>query len=69
MAKLHVNLDNQKYMLEFLPDNQVKIIKTGNEGRVITVQYFSDTKVIDFMKCIKSWDFSKLKGNELYTLN
>ena len=69
MAKLHFNLDNKKYMLEFLPDNQVKIIQTGNEDRVITVQYFSDTKVTDFMEYIKSLDFSKLKGNELYTLN
>ena len=69
MAKLHFNLDNKKYMLEFLPDNQVKIIQTGNEYRVITVQYFSDTKVTDFMKYIKSLDFSKLKDNELYTLN
>ena len=71
MAKLHFNLDNTKYMLEFLPDNtvQVKIIQTGNEGRVITVQYFSDTKVTDFMRYIKSLDFSKLKNNELYTIN
>ena len=69
MAKLHFNLDNKKYMLEFLPDNQVKIIQTGNEYRVITVQYFSDTKVCNFMECIKSWDFSKLKDNELYTIN
>ena len=69
MAKLHFNLDNKKYMLEFLPDNQVKIIQKGNEDRVITVQYFSDTKVTDFMKYIKSLDFSKLKDNELYTLN
>ena len=68
MAKLHFNLDNQKYMLEFLPDRQVKIIQTGNEGRVITVQYFSDTKVTDFMKCIKSWDFSKLRDKTLYTI-
>ena len=67
MAKLHFNL--KKYMLEFLPDNQVKIIQTRNEDRVITVQYFSDTKVTDFMKYIKSLDFSKLKDNELYTLN
>ena len=69
MAKLHFNLDNQKYMLEFLPGNQVKIIQTGKENRVITVQYFSDTKVCNFMECIKSWDFSKLKDNELYTIN
>ena len=68
MAKLHFNLDNKKYIAEFLPDNQVKIIQTGNEGRVITVQYFSDTTVTDFMKCIKSWDFSKLKGKTLYTI-
>ena len=62
MAKLHFNLDNKKYIMKFLPDNQVKIIQTENKNRVITVQYFSDTKVIDFMQCIKSWDFSKLKG-------
>ena len=68
MAKLHFNLDNKKYMLEFLPDNQVKIIQTGNEDRVITVQYFSDTKVTDFMKYIKPLDFSKLKGKTLYTI-
>lgn len=63
MSKLHFNLDldNKKYIMKFLPDNQVKIIQTGNENRVITVQYFSDTKVVDFMQCIKSWDFSRLK--------
>ena len=69
MAKVHFNLDSKKYIMEFLPDNQVKIIQTGNEDRVITVQYFSDTKVTDFMKYIKSLDFSKLKDNELYTIN
>ena len=69
MAKVHFNLDSKKYIMEFLPDNQVKIIQTGNEDKVIVVQYFSDTKVTDFMKCIKSLDFSKLKDNELYTLN
>ena len=69
MAKVHFNLDSKKYIMEFLPDNQVKIIQTGNEGRVITVQYFSGTKVTDFMKYIKSLDFSKLKDNELYTIN
>ena len=69
MAKVHFNLDSKKYIMEFLPDNQVKIIQTGNEDRVITVQYFSGTKVTDFMKYIKSLDFSKLKDNELYTLN
>ena len=68
MAKLHFNLDDKKYITEFLPDNQVKIIQTGNEARVIIVQYFSDTKVTDFMECIKSWDFSKLKGKTLYTI-
>ena len=68
MAKVHFNLDSKKYIMEFLPDNQVKIIQTGNEARVITVQYFSDTKVTDFMKCIKSWDFSKLKDKTLYTI-
>ena len=61
MAKVHLSLDNKNYIMEFLPDNQVKIIQTGNEDRVITVQYFSDTKVTDFMEYIKSWDFSKLK--------
>ena len=69
MAKLHFSLDSKNYIMEFLPDNQVKIIQTGNEDRVITVQYFTETKVTDFMECIKSWDFSKLKDNELYTLN
>ena len=68
MAKLHFNLDNKKYMLEFLPDNQVKIKQTGNEDRVITVQYFSDTKVTDFMRYIKSLDFSKLKDKTLYII-
>ena len=69
MAKLHFSLDSKKYMLEFLPDNQVKIIQTGNENRAIIIQYLKNTKVTDFMKCIKSWDFSKLKDNELYTIN
>ena len=71
MAKLHFNvdLDNKKYIAEFLTDNRVKIKQTGNENRVITVQYFADTKVIDFMQYIKSLDFSKLKDNELYTIN
>ena len=68
MAKVHFNLDNKKYMLEFLPDNQVKIIQTGNEDKVIVVQYFSGTKVTDFMKYIKSLDFSKLKDKTLYTI-
>ena len=68
MAKVHFNLDNKKYMLEFLPDNQVKIIQTGNENRAIIIQYLKNTKVTDFMKCIKSWDFSKLKDKTLYTI-
>lgn len=66
MAKLHFNLDNK--IIEFLPGNQVKIKQTGNENKFTVVQYFSDTKVIDFMKYIKSLDFSKLKDNELYTI-
>ena len=69
MAKVHFNLDSKKYIMKFLPDNQVKIIQTGNEDKVIVVQYFSGTKVTDFMKYIKSLDFSKLKDNELYTIN
>ena len=68
MAKLHFNLDNKKYIMEFLTDNRVKIIQTENENKVIVVQYFSDTKVIDFMRYIKSWDFSKLKDKTLYTI-
>ena len=68
MAKVHFNLDCKKYMLEFLPGNQVKIIQTGNEGRVITVQYLKNTKVTDFMEYIKSLDFSKLKNKTLYTI-
>ena len=64
MAKLHFSLDDKKYITEFLPNYRVKIIQTGNENKdkVIVVQYFSNTKVTDFMKCIKSWDFTKLKG-------
>ena len=62
MEKLHfdLNLDDQKYTMEFLPDDQVKIIQMGNENRVITFRYFADTKVVDFVQSIKSWDFSKL---------
>lgn len=71
MTKLHFNLDldNQKYIMKFLPDNKVKITQTENENKVITVQYFADTKVTDFMQYVKSLDFSKLKDNELYTMN
>ena len=68
MAKLHFSLDNKKYIMEFIPDNQVKIIRTGNEDRVITVKYFSDTKVTDFMRYIKSLDFSKLRDKTLCTI-
>ena len=70
MAKLRFNLDldNKKYIMKFLPGNQVKIIQKGNENKVVVVQYFSGTKVIDFMQYIKSLDFSKLKDNELYTI-
>lgn len=69
MAKLHFNLDldDKKYIMKFLPDNRVKIVQTGNENKFIVVQYFTDTKVTDFMKYIKSLDFSKLKDKTLYT--
>ena len=69
MVHFNLDLDNKKYIMKFLPDNQVKIVHTGNENRVITVQYFADTKVTDFMQYIKSLDFSKLKDNELYTMD
>lgn len=65
---VHFNLDNQKYIMKFLPDNRVKIIHTGNGNKFVTVQYFADTKVTDFMQYIKSLDFSKLKDKTLYTL-
>ena len=68
MAKVHLSLDSKKYIMEFLPDNQVKIIQTENEGKVITVQYLKNTKVTDFMEYIKSLDFSKLKDKTLYTI-
>ena len=68
MAKLHFNLDSKKYIMEFLPDNQVKIIQPENKNKVIIVHYFSDTKVTDFMQCIKSLDFSKLKDKTLCTV-
>ena len=59
MEKLHfdLNLDDQKYTMEFLPDDQVKIVQMGNESKVITFHYLSDTKVVDLMHCIKAWDF------------
>ena len=60
MAKLRFNLDNK--IIEFLSDNQVKIVPMDNKDKFIVVQYFSDTKVTDFMKYIDSLDFSKLSG-------
>lgn len=66
MAKLHFNLDNK--IIEFLSDYRVKVIPMDNKDKFIVVQYFSDTKVVDFMKYIDSLDFSKLKDNELYTI-
>ena len=71
MAKLQFNLDldNQKYIMTFLFDNKVKITQTENKNKTIIVQYFADTKVTDFMQYVKSLDFSKLKDNELYTMN
>ena len=68
MAKVHFNLDSKKYIMKFLPDNQVKIIQTGNENRAIIIQYLKNTKVTDFMKYIKSLDFSKLRDKTLYTI-
>ena len=59
--ELHCNIDNQKYIMEFLPDRQVKIIQPENKNKFIIVQYFTDTKVTDFMKYIKSLDFSNCK--------
>ena len=53
--------------MKFLPDNQVKIVHTGNGNKVITVQYSADTKVTDFMQYLKALDFSKLKDKTLYT--
>lgn len=61
MLQLHIDLDDQKYMMEFLPGNQVKIIQPDNKNKFITVQYLADTKVIDFMKYIKALDFSSCK--------
>ena len=58
MAKVQFNIDSKKYTLEFLPGNQVKIIQPDNKNKFVIVQYFSDTKVTDFIKYIKSLDFS-----------
>lgn len=69
MVHFNLDLDNQKYIMKFLPDNQVKLIQPDNKNKFVIVQYFSDTKVTDFMQYVKSLDFSKLKDNELYTMN
>lgn len=66
MAKLHFNIDNK--IIEFLSDYRVKVIPMDNKDKFIVVQYFSDTKVVDFMKYIDSLDFSKLKDKTLYTV-
>lgn len=61
MAKVQFNIDSKKYRLKFLPDNQVKVIPMDNKNKFIIARYFSDTKVMDFMKYIKSLDFSSCK--------
>lgn len=61
MVHFNLDLDNKKYIMKFLPDHQVKVIPTDNKNKFIIVQYFSYTKVIDFMKYIKSLDFSNCK--------
>ena len=61
MAKVQFNIDSEKYRLDFLPDNQAEIIRLDNENKGIIVQYFSGTKVTDFIKYIKSLDFSSCK--------
>lgn len=66
MAKVHFNLDSKEYIMEFLTDYRVKIIPMDSKNKGIIVQYFSDTKVIDFMQYIESLDFSKLKNKTLY---
>ena len=58
---VHFNLDDQKYIMDFLSGNQAKIIQPDNKNKFIIIQYFSGTKVIDFMKYIKSLDFSSCK--------
>ena len=58
---VHFNLDDQKYIMDFLPGNQAKIIQPDNKNKFIIIQYFSGTKVTDFMKYIKSLDFSSCK--------
>ena len=61
MARVQFNIDSKKYQLEFLPENNAKIIQLDNKNKFIIVQYFSDTKVMDFIKYIKSLDFSSCK--------
>lgn len=61
MAKVQFNIDSKKYQLEFLPANQAKIIQLDNKNKFIIVQYFPDTKVIDFINYVKSLDFSSCK--------
>ncbi len=58
MTILHFTLDDKKYTLEFLGENQAKI-QQENKNKCIVVHYFSDTKVRDFVNYIKSLDFSK----------
>lgn len=58
MARLHFNLGRKEYTLEFLPDNQAEVIQLDNKDKSIIVQYFSGTKVTDFIKFIESLDFS-----------
>lgn len=58
---VHFNLDSQKYIMKFLPDNQVKIIQMENKNKFIIVQYLKNTKVTDFFQYIKSLDFSSCK--------
>lgn len=58
MARLHFNLGNKKYMLEFLPGNQAKITRLENENKFVMIRYLSDTKAMDFMAYVKSLDFS-----------
>lgn len=61
MAKVQFNLDSKKYQMEFLPENNAKITQLDNKNKFIIVQYFTNTKVIDFINYIKSLDFSNAK--------
>lgn len=66
MAQVQFSLDHKKYMLEFISDNQVKIIRLDDRDKCIIVQYCADTKARDFVNYIKSLDFSscKMKGKD-----